>query len=74
MQTFGNKNGEAKYLIVVKKREIYCLNLVDFTKTIIDKLDEDKFTGMCTYSEDGYARIAVSVNFDRFMVYTYNPP
>jgi len=60
IQVFGNQGNEAQYLIVVKKKEIYCLDLRTYEKNTIDTIKEGKFTGMCIYSEDGQARIAVS--------------
>ena len=71
MQPFGYRGTEAKYLIVVKEKEIYCLDLETFEKTTIDTLTDGKFTGMCTYVEAGNAHIAVSVDFKRFLLYTY---
>jgi hypothetical protein len=74
MQPFGCRGTEVKYLIVVKEKEVYSLDLETFEKSKIDSLTEGKFTGMCTYVEDGKAHIAVSVDFKQFVLFTYQPP
>ena len=77
MSPFGYKGNELEYLIVQKKRELYCLNTHTFEKTIIDILPKKngmKYTGMCTYAEDGQAKLSVTVDYNKFMLYTYKPP
>jgi hypothetical protein len=36
MKPFGYRGTEVKYLIVVKEKEIYCLDLETFEKSTID--------------------------------------
>lgn len=76
MAPFGYSGGNLEYLIVQKKKELYCLNMRNFKKTVIDTLTKErglKYTGMCTYVEEGEAKIAVIVDFTKFMLYSYQP-
>ena len=59
MKPFGYRGTEVKYLIVLKEKEICCLDLETFEKFTIDTLSQGKFTDMCTYVEDEKAHIAV---------------
>jgi len=66
MKPFGYRGTEVKYLIVLKEKEIYCLDVETFEKFTIDTLSQGKFTGMCTYVEDEKAHIAVVRDFKKF--------
>jgi hypothetical protein len=59
LKPFGYRGTEVKYLIVLREKEIYCLDLETFEKFTIDTLSQGKFTDMCTYVEDEKAQIAV---------------
>jgi hypothetical protein len=74
MYPFGFRGPEAKYLIVQNEKEVYCLDLETFEKTRIDTTTDGEFTGMCVYVEDEMAFIAVILNFQKLMLYSYCPP
>jgi hypothetical protein len=74
MHPFGFRGPEAKYLIVQNAKEVYCLDLETFEKTRIDTATDGEFTGMCVYVEDEMAFIAVFLNFQKLMLYSYCPP
>ena len=74
MEPFGYRETEVNYLVVVKEKEVYCLDLETFEKRTIDCVTKGKFTDMCTYVENGKAKIMISVDRKFFKVYTYLPP
>jgi hypothetical protein len=64
IQPFSYKGNEVRFLLVLKPKELYCLDLGTIEKATIDTLtdEDDKFTNMCTYVEDEKAHIVVTVN------------
>ena len=73
IQPFSYQGNEVRFLIVLKPKELYCLDLETIEKATIDTLtdEDDKFTDMCTYVEGEKAHIAVTVNRKRFVLYSY---
>jgi hypothetical protein len=64
MQPFSYRGNEVRFLLVLKPKELFCLDLETFEKATIDTLTDkdDKFTDMCTYVEGEKAHIVVTVN------------
>lgn len=70
------KTLENRYMVVLTKTEVYLLDLKNLVKQKLDEINNEKFTGMCTFVDEitKRAMIVVSKGYKFIESYYYMPP